>query len=110
MSTLIEDVERIAVLRPNAVGDYMFALPALAALRAAYPQAHITLLGKRWHREFFAGRPSAIDEVIEMPAVPGVGAALDQSHDQARVEDFVQAMHARRFDLVFQLYGGGRYS
>jgi ADP-heptose:LPS heptosyltransferase len=106
----IEGVERIAVLRPNAVGDFIFTLPALAALRAAYPDAHITLLGKRWHREFLSGRPGPWDEVIEVPPVRGVGAEPEGEQDEAQIDAFVEAMRARRFDLVLQLYGGGRYS
>src|SRR6185312_15926464 len=102
-------VERIAVLRPSALGDFVFALPALAALRAAWPRAHISYLGRRWHREFLAGRPGAIDEVIEMPAVPGVGSPVeavgDAEADAAALERFVEQMRERRFDLAFQLYG-----
>lgn len=107
---LLPDVARIAVLRPNAIGDYVFTLPALHALRAAYPQARITLLGKAWHRDFLAGRPGPVDEVIAMPPVPGVGAAAGQAVDEAAVEAFVADMQARRFDLVLQLFGGGASS
>jgi hypothetical protein len=41
---LLAGVQRIAVLRANALGDFIVALPALEALRAAYPSAEITLL------------------------------------------------------------------
>jgi ADP-heptose:LPS heptosyltransferase len=34
-----DGIERIAVLRANGLGDLVFALPALAALRSAYPRA-----------------------------------------------------------------------
>ena len=37
-------VSRIAVLRGGGLGDLMFALPAVAALKAAYPEASVTLL------------------------------------------------------------------
>lgn len=106
----IAHVRRIAVLRPNAVGDFIFLLPALAALRAAYPQAHITLLGRPWHRRFLHGRPGPWDEVIAMPAVPGVGAPPQADFDPAAIERFVAEMRARRFDIALQLYGGGRHS
>lgn len=110
MSLPIEGVERIAVLRPNAVGDFVFSLPALAALRAAYPRAHIALLGKRWHREFLAGRPGPADEVIELPPLPGLGAPAGATEDEARTEAFIAEMRLRRFDLAIQLYGGGRHA
>lgn len=106
----LEGVERIAVLRPNAIGDFVFALPALAALRAAYPHAHIVYLGRRWHREFLEGRPGPIDETIELPPIPGVGAPPGVTDDAACIDAFVDAMRARRFDLALQWYGGGGYA
>lgn len=63
----LEDVRRIAVLRANAIGDLVFALPALDALRAAYHQAEIVLLGLPWHADFLAGRPGPIDRVEVVP-------------------------------------------
>src|SRR2546429_1911826 len=82
------DVDKIAVLRANAIGDYILALPALDALRAAYPDAEIVLLGAPWHARFLTGRPGPVDRVIELPA------------DQA-------ALREERFDLAIQLHGGG---
>jgi heptosyltransferase-3 len=38
---------RILVLRPGAIGDTLVALPALLALRARYPGAHVTVAGNR---------------------------------------------------------------
>ena len=46
---LVPDVEKIAIVRANALGDYLFSLPALDALRAAYPSAELVLLGAPWH-------------------------------------------------------------
>lgn len=114
MTARVEGVRRIAVLRPNAVGDFVFALPALHALRDAYPQAQIVYLGKRWHRDFLSGRPGPWDEVIALPAIPGVGAPLDAetagSVDPDAIERCVQDLRERRFDLAIQLFGGGAYS
>src|SRR5207248_9490209 len=50
-------VERIAVLRASALGDFIFCLPALDALRAAYPRAEIVLLALAWHAAFLSGLP-----------------------------------------------------
>ena len=41
----LENVKKIAVLRANAIGDFIFTLPALQALRQTYPKAEIRLLG-----------------------------------------------------------------
>jgi ADP-heptose:LPS heptosyltransferase len=106
----IAGVKSIAVLRANAVGDFIFALPAFAALRETYPKAHLVLLGKRWHADFLRDRPEPVDEVIEIPDIRGVGAAEDCSENTEAVEAFTASMRARDFDLVFQLHGGGRYS
>lgn len=46
----IEGVRRIAVLRANELGDYVVPEPAHAALRSAYPEAEITLLGAAHYR------------------------------------------------------------
>lgn len=106
----LDGVRSIAVLRPNAIGDFVFALPALAALRAAYRDARIVYLGRPWHREFLQGRPGPWEEVVALPPVPGVGAPGDAVCDEIRVQGFVDEMRERRFDLALQLYGGGASS
>lgn len=97
------DVSRIAVLRGGGLGDLVFALPAIAALRAAYPRAEVVLLGMPAHAALLAGR--AVDAVEVLPAVPGVRAGAE---DPAATETFVERMRARRLDLAVQLHGGGR--
>lgn len=118
----IEDVRNIAVLKPSAIGDFVFSLPALDALKLAYPGAHLVYIGKRWHAEFLHGRPGPVDEVVELPRCPGVGAPAGdagQGNDSGGVQrgdeggildSFIDAMQRRRFDLALQLYGGGRYA
>lgn len=104
------EVRKIAVLRPNAVGDFVFALPALHALKHCYPEAEIVLLGKAWHAAFLAGRPGPVDRVAVLPPVPGVGAAVDAACDQDAIDDFVEAMRKERFDIALQMFGAGHYS
>lgn len=105
-----DDVHHIVVLRPCAVGDFVFALPALAALRETYPAATLTLLGRAWQAAFLAGRPGTVDAVRVMPTVPGVGAPVDAGADETQVRAFIDRLNASRVDLAIQLYGGGRYS
>lgn len=107
---IFPNVQRIAILRPGAVGDFLFALPALAALHAAYPRAHLTLLGSAWQAEFLQERLVYLDEVVVLPPIRGVGAPSDILEDDAAISEFVAHMQARRFDLAIQMAGGGRYS
>ncbi|MBE0699081.1 MAG: hypothetical protein IH586_19350 [Anaerolineaceae bacterium] len=56
LNTVFPQVSKIAVLRATALSGLVFALPALEALRAAYPQAEIIFLGREWHPAFLTGR------------------------------------------------------
>ncbi|MBA2581243.1 MAG: glycosyltransferase family 9 protein [Thermoleophilaceae bacterium] len=102
------EVERIAVLRANDLGDLVFALPALEALRVTYPDAEITLLAKEWHRELLGSRAGPVDRVIAVPAHRGV--REDREPEELELESFFAAMAAERFDVALQMHGGGRFS
>ena len=102
-----EEVSRIAVLRGGGLGDLMFALPAMAALKAAYPSAHLTLLGTPIHQEIHLATRSPVDEVCILPYAEGVRPGDEDGNE---LERFFADMRARRFDLAVQLHGGGRYS
>jgi hypothetical protein len=49
----VAGVARIAVLRANALGDLLLALPAMEAVKRAYPGSRLTLFGL------------PVDEVVE---------------------------------------------
>lgn len=102
-------VRKIAVLRPNAVGDFVFALPALHTLKRAYPGAELVLLGLPWHAGFLAHRPGPVDRVVVVPPLAGIGLAPG-ADDGGAARHFVAAMRAERFDIACQMYGGGRYA
>lgn len=98
------------MLRANAIGDFVLTLPALEAVRNAYPHAHLALLGTSWHASFLAGRPGPVDETICLPAIPGVTAPANAPRCDPAVARFLHGMRGRRFDLALQLHGGGAYS
>jgi ADP-heptose:LPS heptosyltransferase len=106
----LDGVRKIAVLRPNAVGDFVFALPAMHVLKHSYPDAELVLLGKAWHAAFLNGRPGPVDRVAVMPPVPGVGAPVDAACDVRDIEVFLAAMREERFDIALQMFGAGHYS
>jgi len=107
----VPGVRRIVVLRANGLGDYVVAQPALAALRAAYPDATITLVTSPPVAALLDGRPSPVDEVLAAPRVAGVrgepGPDGPPNDPPEVVEAFCAAMRARDFDLGVQLHGGG---
>jgi ADP-heptose:LPS heptosyltransferase len=106
---LVEDVHKLAVLRANAIGDYLVSLPAIVALRAAYPDAELVLLGSDWHASFLAGRPGPVDRCLPVPPTAGVRDDRPPS-SPAMVDRFFARMRAERFDVAVQLQGGGRHS
>ncbi|MBV9358778.1 MAG: glycosyltransferase family 9 protein [Chloroflexi bacterium] len=110
MGSLVPGVRKIAVLRANSLGDFIFCLPALAALRAAYPAAEIVLLARAWHAQLLAHRPGPVDRVLVMPEN-----ALGDQHGveraaPERLASFLDEARAEHFDLALQLHGGGRNS
>lgn len=110
MGPRVDGVRKIAVLRAGALGDFIFALPALDGLREAYPEAEIVLLGKPWLAEFLRERPNSVDRVVPIPVARGVGAPHDAIEDGAALDAFFVDMRGERFDVALQLHGGGRYS
>jgi len=48
---------RLLVIRPDHLGDLLFATPALQALRESLPAAHITALVGPWGQEIMARNP-----------------------------------------------------
>ncbi|MBG6216761.1 ADP-heptose:LPS heptosyltransferase [Arthrobacter sp. CAN_A6] len=101
------NVHRIAVLRGGGLGDLMFALPAVEALKAAYPEAAITLLGTPLAAALLKDRPGPVSRVEILPYAEGVRPGVS---DAAAVEEFFTGMVREEFDLAVQLHGGGRNS
>ena len=62
-SGYVPEVQKIAVLRANRLGDFIFALPALESLHFAYPEAELVLLALPWHARFLHQRPGPVDKV-----------------------------------------------
>jgi heptosyltransferase I len=92
----------ILLIKPSSLGDIVHTLPAFAALRAAFPQAKITWL----IRPEFA-------PLLE--CIPGIDEKLLFDRKQLGqwyvpagwkvLQDFVQSLRQKKFDLVLDLQG-----
>jgi heptosyltransferase II len=73
-SRRIKDAQRILIRGTNWIGDVVMTLPAMAAIRRAFPQTKISVLVKPWVADIFS-LCSDVDEVIVYRS-PGVHAGL----------------------------------
>ena len=95
---------RIAVFRALQLGDMLCAVPALRALRAAAPHAHIALIGLPWAQSFVERYADLVDELIVFPGAEGFP---EQRESNDGLPAFYERMRAQRFDLAIQLHGSG---
>jgi ADP-heptose:LPS heptosyltransferase len=106
-SVLEAPPSRVAVLRAlRGLGDLLCAVPALRAMRSAWPAAHVTVIGLpsgRWLLERF---PSYVDDYLDFPGFPGVP---EVPVDNRRLLTFLDEVQGR-FDLALQLHGSGSHS
>jgi len=101
-SPVLDDaIGSIAIVRARVgLGDLLCTIPALRALRAAKPDAHITLVG------FAETAPIVerlgVDDLLPLPGWPGIP---ERPVRRPALETFVAEARSRRFDLAIQMYG-----
>lgn len=100
-------LRRIGVFRALHLGDLLCVVPALRALRAACPQAQITLIGLPWAQDFAERYARYVDDLLVYPCGEHLPRAAAGS---AGFSAFVEQARARRFDLLIQLHGSGEAS
>ena len=98
------DPPSVAVFRAQDLGGMLCAVPALRALRAALPRAHVALIGRPEAQQFAQRFDSYVDEFIAFPGHPLLP-GQPVRHDALAA--FYAGMCARRFALAIQLHGSG---
>jgi ADP-heptose:LPS heptosyltransferase len=97
------DIKKIAIFRALQLGDMLCIIPAMRALRYAYPSAHITLLGLPWAKSFTERFSSYFDDFIHFPGFPGLP---EQPFDAKNTVEFLAGIQGK-FDLLLQMQGNG---
>lgn len=93
--------ERIALIKPSALGDIVHALPVLSALRRRFPDAHITWVVNQGYAPLLQGHRD-LDEVL-----PFDRRASHRGWGPAARSwlGFLRELRRRRFDLAIDLQG-----
>jgi ADP-heptose:LPS heptosyltransferase len=91
------------------IGDVVIAMPFLAALRARFPSARITLLSKGHAREVVAGS-GLVDEVIaaDLPWTFLEEDTRSWGRSLMQIPALVRRLRRERFDLAFDCSRDGR--
>lgn len=98
------EVKRIGIFRALQIGDMLCSIPAVRALKSAYPDAEITLIGLPWSATLIDRLPQYLDAFIHFPGYPGLP---EQKFDPREFPGFLEKMLNARFDLVLQMQGNG---
>src|SRR5262249_36824447 len=101
---LVDHVKCLVVFRALQLGDLLCGVPAFRALRKAFPDSEIVLVGLPWARDFVERYQAYIDGFREFPGYPGL------PEQPPRIEvlpSFLAGLQAERFDLCLQLHGCG---
>jgi heptosyltransferase-1 len=92
---------RIALIKPSALGDIVHTLPVLEALRVRFPEAHLTWVVNRSFAPMIQGHP-CLNDVLAFDRASmrkGLLSAIGYT------SSFAKQIRRERFDLVLDLQG-----
>ena len=103
----IEGIKKIVVFRALQIGDMLCSIPAIRALKQAYPDSKISLIGLPWARMLVERFPTYFDSLIVFPGYPGFP---EQPVDRLAFPEFLRHVQQQNFDLALQMQGSGTIS
>jgi len=104
MKLPVFSIKKIVVFRALQLGDLLCAIPAIRSLRAAYPEAEITLCGLPWAKSLLDRFPAYFNDFIHFSGFPGLP---EQQFQPTDFTGFLAEVQGRRFDLALQMQGDG---
>lgn len=96
----------ILIVKTSAIGDLLHTLPALPALRATYPAAHISWLVEEEASDLLLGLPG-LDEVLVSRRKRWIKAfkAGERLATLKEIAAFIRQVRAREYDLLLDFQG-----
>jgi ADP-heptose:LPS heptosyltransferase len=95
---------KIAIFRALYLGDMLCIIPTVRAIRKAWPQTEMTLIGLPWQVDFARRFSHYFNSFIEFPGWPGLP---EQKPDKVKIVRFLEQVRKEHFDIIFQLHGNG---
>ncbi len=99
-------LDKVVLVRASRIGDFICAVPAFRALRAALPSAKIALIGLPFVHDLCARLPH-LDRFIPFGGFPGIA---EQFFKPARTVRFFSRIQSEKYDLAVQMHGTGVFS
>jgi ADP-heptose:LPS heptosyltransferase len=96
--------KRIAIFRALQLGDLLCAIPAIRAIKKAYPNSEITLLGLPWAESFVKRFSKYFSDFIHFPGYPGIP---EQPFNSRQFIEFLTKTNDKEFDVAIQMHGNG---
>lgn len=99
------DAKKIAIVRAlPGLGDFLCSVPAFRAIRNAFPNAQITLIGLSSARSLIERFDYYLDHWLEFPGFPNIP---EVPYNPSRTTAFLEAVKLEQFDLALQMHGNG---
>ena len=96
--------QKIGILRALYLGDMLCTIPAVRAIRHAFPESSISLIGLPWQKDFVERFQHYYDEFVEFPGWPGLP---ERPVEVETIPGFLRLMQSKGFDLIMQMQGNG---